>query len=441
MYTRVWFLRVAMLGIVISIFQSAPSASAQMSKNLFGMRADSEVVTTWHTEPWPSVQFGSIRLWDSHTAWMDLNPSQGQYDWSYLDLWLAHAQAGGQNVLYTFGRTAPWASSNPHDQSCHYAVGVCDPPNDLNADGSGPNQHWKDFVTALVNHNQNSRTAHIQYWELWNEPFQPWEWNGTIPQMVRMVSDASAIIKNADPSAVILSPSFMWEDKAYLKWMDVYLASGGAKYADAISVHGYVYSHGGKDPVPENLIPYDQNFRAVLSNYGMAKMPIWDTEVGFGLPEKGMVDEDMQAAFVARLFLLHRSRWIRRLYWYSWNCPMGQLWAPDPKDRTLPGTLLKPGVAYEQISEWLVGTHMKGSCSIQGNSGSIWTCELYRPEDGFQGLVVWDASKTCSNGSCSTSNYQFSGNYNYYRTLDGDKIAISGNEVPIGAKPILLQNQ
>ncbi len=410
-----------------------------MPANLFGLRADSALVNPWHTEPWPVVQFGSVRLWDAHTSWMETNPSYGTYDWTYLDLWLQHAADGGQSVLYTFGLTPSWASSNPNDRSCHTAPGSCDPPNDLNPDGSGTNQHWKDFVTALVDHNHNSTTAKITLWELWNEPFQPWEWTGTIPQMIRMVSDARAIIKNADPNAVVLSPSFMWESKTYFKWMSAYLAAGGGQYADGITVHGYVYSHGGKHPVAENLMTYLAEFKGVLKTFGLGSLPIYDTETGFGIPNKKLLaDPDLQAAFVARLFLLHQANGLKSLYWYAWNDPMGQLWKADPRDHTKPGTVLKPGISYGNISDWMVGANMPSGCNVSG--GTVWTCKLTR-SGGYRALAVWDTAETCHSGSCETSNYQYSGTYKTYLALDGTKHTINGSKVPIGAKPILLQNR
>ena len=54
------------------------------------------------SESWPSVPLGSIRLWDTHTTWNDLEPSKGAYNWSLLDGYLALAQAHNVDVLYTF---------------------------------------------------------------------------------------------------------------------------------------------------------------------------------------------------------------------------------------------------------------------------------------------------------------------------------------------------
>src|ERR1700680_198727 len=322
-----------------------------LAQGLFDLSVNPGVVSKWKPEPWPEVPFSSLRLWDANTAWQEMNLANGVYDWTVLDAWLAMAHVGGQHVLYTFGQTPKWASSQPNDKGCAGGPGTCDPPNDLNPDGSGTNRHWKDFVTALALHSKNSLTAHIEAWELWNEPFATWQWTGTYAQMVRMASDASEIIKSFDPNAVVLSPSVDWAWGQPRTWLANYFAAGGTQYADAIAVHGYVYLYGGKRDEPEDMVGMAQKFRAVLSAYGQNSKPIWDTEASWGYGYKNRYnDPDMQAGWLARFYLLHRSSSIKRLFWYSYNSDndFGTLWLPDPKDRTMKGTLLKAGIAFAE---------------------------------------------------------------------------------------------
>src|ERR1700687_5893000 len=51
-------------------------------RTLFGLDMNYFVTTK---QPWPSIPFGSLRLWDSATGWAQLNPRKGEYDWSQLD--------------------------------------------------------------------------------------------------------------------------------------------------------------------------------------------------------------------------------------------------------------------------------------------------------------------------------------------------------------------
>jgi hypothetical protein len=82
------------------------------------------------------------------------------------------------------------------------APGQCDPPTDLNADGSGTDlffRNWVGAYSAHVNAGGYTNThAHVGYWEVWNEPDTGKFWStvyGTYDQLIRMQQDAYCIIK------------------------------------------------------------------------------------------------------------------------------------------------------------------------------------------------------------------------------------------------------
>jgi hypothetical protein len=423
--------------VFLQVFFFTDKSKAQAADEFFGLQMNAGIVTQ---QPWPVVSFGSTRLWNSDTHWADINTADGVYDWSVLDKWLAAAQLHKVDVLYTFGRTPNWASSNPNDPNCAGGLGVCDPPDDLNPDGSGPDLHWKNFVTALVAHNQSSTGAHIQYWETWNEAYHSRGWNGTTAQMMRLAHDARAIIKAADPAAILLTPSTAFSLDGRI-WLDNYLTAGGGQYADAIAVHGYVQTpHHAWGP--EDFNKYLSLIKTILVKHGQGSKSIWDTEASWGQASKtGPTDLDMQAGYVARFYLLHWSNGIPRFYWYQWNSQddVGTLWVPDPHNPTGPGTVLKPGIAYGQMFEWVVGASLSSACSNGSGNRSIWTCELSR-SGGYQAEAVWDSSMSCRHGRCRRSEYRVAAKYKQYRTLDGKTIPITNSTVLIGAKPILLEN-
>ena len=292
-------------------------------------------------EPWPGtccdVKFGTMRLWNSGVAWYELNTSQGVYDWSKLDIWLQLAQEKGVDVLYTFGELPTWASSDPTDQDCAaypQDPGSCDPPKDLNPDGTGTDQIWKDFVTAIVTH----AAGQIHYWETWNEASNHGtkgvkgvgQWRGTIPQMVRMAKDASTIIHRLDPSAIVLSPSTRVDIPKDNIWLGKYLAKGG-KYAQVIAFHGYVQEKGSV-PVPETLIKLMEGatgYKSVLNKHHQGKKQLFNTEASWGITgSTGLTDPDEQAGFVARYYLMNRLEQVSRFYWYQWDGSAGTLWSP-----------------------------------------------------------------------------------------------------------------
>ena len=378
--------------------------------------------------PWPTVSFGSMRLWDTQTKWADMNTAQGVFDFSKLDAKLAKLAAEKiTDVILTFGGTPAWISSNTTNSNCAYLTqngpGTCAPPKDLNPDGTGTDQAWKDYITALAKH-LNGR---IKYFELWNEPTDLYFWTGTIAQLARMAKDASPILKAVDPQAKLATgspvPSSTWTVQ---NWMTQFLSAAGVSSVDIIAFHGYV---GGTSP--EHIVNLINGISQAVTTSGASSLPMWDTEASWGA-DTDVPDLDLEAAYVGRFHLIQAGMGVDRFYWYRWDsATRGTLWDPATGIR-------KAGIAYQQSYNWLVGATMSGPCT---SAGTVWTCAITRP-GGFRALAVWDAGGTCSSGSCTTSNYTPNSAYIRYRTLDGNSVAITpGAAIKIGAKPVLLQNQ
>jgi len=231
--------------VAAMILLSASLAAAQISPQFFAMHINR------NTDPWPStvgVQFSSWRSVASEVKWSDINTAPGVYDWTNLDKWLSFTAANGQTVLYTFYFTPSWASQCPSCtcNSGNEPPGGCYPPNDLNSDGTGTDQHVKDFITALMQHEGPGK---IQYIEIWNEPNIPAEYGGTVAQLVSMARDVRQIAQSYDPNIKITSPPETGDGKGATKmlYLGAFLSAGGGQYVDVIGLHGYVQN-------PEDLI-------------------------------------------------------------------------------------------------------------------------------------------------------------------------------------------
>jgi hypothetical protein len=431
-----WLLLTLLIGSLLSCAgvstgnsnNTLPGATRPGAANslFFGMQMSADVLKR---QPWPTSAFGTIRLWDTNTAWGEINTAPGVYDWTVLDRWISAAQSHGvSDLMYTFGKTPVWASVSPNDTSCaaFWEGGACDPPDDLNPDGTGTDQHWKDFVTAIATH----AAGKIKYWEGWNEPENITEWTGTAAQLVRMAKDARSIILGVDPKAVMLTPP------SQDAWFQQYVAAGGVQYADVVTFHGYFGLHCGAFPDASRVANRVNNIQATLAAAGINGKPLWDTEASWGNEQTScFTDQDQRAAFLAQFYLLHLSANVSRFYWYQWdNNSWGTLWSPNPAPK---GTVLEPGLAYQQVHDWLAGSTLAAPCS---SSGTQWTCTFTGPS-GYEAEAVWDTSQSCTNGTCTTVDISIDPKYTRSHDLAGNSAVVSSHAVAVGLKPVWLANQ
>ena len=400
-----------LLVLAFQVLCLASALSAQVPGSFFGMHMS---VRALRSGAWPPIPFSSLRLWDTKTSWAQLNPSRGKYEWGTLDDWLNDTQSHGVDVLYTFGHTPPWASSGARQDSCAYEPGACSPPNDLKDDGSGSDQNWKDFVTAIAKHSAGK----IKYWEIWNEPINRKMWTGTIPQLVRMAKDANSIIKSIDPDAVVLTPTLAMGTPRAKSWTKEYFATGAGDYADAIAYHAYV-------SVPEDVVQVIEDLRNTAGKYGQDSKPLWQTEGSWGKSESvGFTDFDQQADYMIKLYTLLTSYRVAKFYWYAWANPgWGTLWSPDRGARPA-------AMAYEKVHGWLLGAVFKQPCRV---TDDVWTCDFTKAGNISENRIVWAARQ-------GKVNYTPPATFRVQRDLADRSTAVKG-AITISSRPVLLTNQ
>jgi hypothetical protein len=441
------------------LISSLVSAQPRVPAQYFGMHLV-------RSQPWPTVPFGSVRLWDTDTRWQQMNPARDVYDFSNLDAYLALAKTHGvSDIVLVLGGTPNWISSDPGNATCDYAsiaTGSCAPPADLNVDGTGTNQAWRTFVYQLAAHvaSLNSTYSSVTTYEMWNEFSRNTEsWTGTNAQMLRLAQDAYCILKGSSPitatgercsaqnmnvpgvgvvpAATIMSPSAQASGPD-VGVLGVYLgAPGAARAADVIATHDYTYGSACCASA-EALAAHWSALQHVLPS-AVSGVPIWSTEGSWGDTAIKEPDRDMQSAYVARAHLLGWSLGYKRMYWYAWGNSWGRLWSQSGINGCSDGgsgvgCRSQAASAYAAVYSWMVGNTMTRPCTA---SGSIYTCELKRP-DGTKTLAVWDAAQSCASGSCAHSTYGVPGGYGLYLDLANVRHNLTGWTVRIGAKPILL---
>ncbi|HTS08606.1 MAG TPA: beta-galactosidase [Candidatus Eisenbacteria bacterium] len=426
--------------------------------------------------PWPTIGFKEARIWSnvSDARWAQINPAQGQYDFTVLDGFLSEFyQHSMTDVLYTIGQLPPWASSKPNDTTCDFSTdtnatfGGCDLPADIDANGNGSDATYINFVTALAQH-VNDPTylqthAPIKYWEPWNEWYRnptvyPGDkfWNNfdhvsiyaTYAQMVRMTADLRCVVvgtgcvagvsypvKGIDPTSKIVSPSdgadineslsvfqnFLYCNASPIPGSNCNASNAGSPLVDVLNSHWY--EPPGLGMLPESVIAQVSAYYQALSATDQGK-PIWSGEGSWGDDSK-ITDPDQQMAWVARYYLSGWTAGLKRMYWYGYDSPhYGTLWTS--------GTgLNQAGQAYGTVSKWLYQAKpASGSASVCSPNSTLWTCNIILG-NGSSAEIIWDTS------SSPTGPQSVSSNFGNMQDLTGTNTAISGT-VQVGNKPILL---
>jgi hypothetical protein len=478
---------------VTSPTQNYPAPSPGLTGNFFGIN------TNTATDPWPGTMLPltSWRTLGSQVKWADINTGPGVYDFTLLDQWLAKAKASQTDVLFTVFATPSWVSSHGVNSGvpntcCAYqsqnGPGICDPPVDLECDGSGTDQTFISFLTALVQH---VGPGTIKYWELWNEPNVPDQWNGdadcaSVPHagdlmLARMAKDLRTTVLSLDPNAKFTTPAATTGNLAGA-WLADYLTnSDGGTYADINAFHGYINTGlcPSDCPMAEAVASQIDYIETVLPSAYQSK-PLFDTEGYWGgtkshgvgpscstgdakgnlidtadkqLPDSedtpmfrlqsfqennAITDPDQQASFVARYYLMQMWKGVAKFYWWNWDIDTSAFYDPSTNGLT------PAGVAYTQIVRWTNGGQATvGPCATSPSSSTQWTCAIKSPS-GTQAVAVWDTAQTCNNGTCTTVSASLSSfdsassNFSSYLDLSGNTTAISNGAVPVGLKPILL---
>jgi Glycosyl hydrolase catalytic core len=373
---------------------------ALVPATLFGMHIHRATTTT----PWPSVAFGTLRLWDAGVDWASLEPEKGDWVFAKLDKYVDLAEQHDVEVLLTMALSPTWASSRPNEQS-RYSPGRAAGPKNI--------EDWDDYVRTVATRYK----GRILDYEIWNEPNLKGFFSGTPEQMVQLTREAHTILKDVDPSNIVVSPSATGEGG--VPWLDRFLQLGGGKYVDVIGYHFYV------EKPPEATLDLIAKVKTVMSRHGLEGEPLWDTELGWARP-KPFPSEQEAAAYVARAYILHWAAGVSRLYWFAWDQQVFALQMVGADSRSV-----KPaGVAYAQVENWLIGARM---ISCESDSGGTWVCRISR-DGGYRAWILWNVDRNLAFSIPRDWKAQD------FRDLSGMKSGLKGeNTLAISASPILVE--
>lgn len=175
------------------------------------------------------VGFHGIRV---HTVdWEAIEPERGKFNWIRLDAAMKIAREYGFHdafcVFNVFG-VPRWASSNP--QGNRIALGSLKNYKTVIPENLSD---WQNFLVRLMR-----RYPDVRNFELWNEPHFPGYsvfWSDTPENHVKLIAAGYEAIKKENPAAVVWWAGL---SRRYAEFYRRFLALGGGKYFDVLSIHG-----------------------------------------------------------------------------------------------------------------------------------------------------------------------------------------------------------
>lgn len=340
-----------------------------VDKTFFGMHYNKPIVGDSPQTPWIDWGHGSMRLWDVGINWIQIEPTQGNFDWTRFDTLVAYAESHNLELLMTLGQPPKWATGGL--QNLDYGATYNGyPPVD--------NQYWIDYLNAVGNRYKGK----IKYYEVWNEATQTGNFfKGTSEQLVTLTRLANQTLKAIDPEIKILSPSFVGINKIATDF-DSFLAAGGGNYIDIVAYHLYCYPFS-----PEYVINEVSLIKKQLAKYNIDSLPVWNTEQNWlnykdndGVIKTTNMPPDMQSAYLFRMFLTNLAAGIERCFFY------GQSMNLSIEILDSSGNVLQPGLAFQMLTKWLIGSRLIEFNKITDNNGYAVTIEM---ANGDKAIFIW----------------------------------------------------
>ena len=228
--------------------------------------------------------------------WSDLEPREGQFDFSKYDALVDILCGHGLGILGLLHynpawRQGPWNAAPDPAAFERYARAVA--------------KHFKGAVA---------------HWEIWNEPDHPIYWHpqDSLEAYARLLKRIYPVLKEADPQCQVLIGGLTNTVSNNLERL---YEQAGAESFDIVNIHPFVSPLADR-PVEELRRMVDHT-RGVMQRYGDGAKPIWVTEIGCpGSAENQTwwlgksLDENRQAEWVASVYA-EALQWknVEKIFW------------------------------------------------------------------------------------------------------------------------------
>ncbi|SHT78376.1 beta-galactosidase [Mycobacteroides abscessus subsp. abscessus] len=260
---------------------SAPSTIGIADSGLYG-QTQAQIDQTLDTLQSIGVQ--DIRVF---VPWIFVEPTQGTYNWSYMDMVMQAAAARNMGVMAEIASTPTWAGSS----TSITGAGTPDPAT------------YAAFAAAVAKRYGSTISAY----EIWNEPNYVLSSDPIdATAYAALLKAAYPAIKAVDPTATVVAGalgsvisfgSITLDPVTFVKQM---LAAGASGYFDALSFHPYQeslpFSSGAG--VANSPLTQLNSIYQLLQQYGDGNLKIWISEFGASTND---VSEQTQADLIKNL--------------------------------------------------------------------------------------------------------------------------------------------
>lgn len=353
-------------GAAVAPCASQTPGPEPLPEHFWGMHVSSPI-----GEGFPDAPIAAVNLTTSGVYWNQVETAPGVYQFDRLDAMVDTAEDRGARAMLVLGSTPSF-----------HALGVsADEARSAAPDPAA----WRAWVSAVV-----ERYADRLDYQIWPEPNIAGNWAGTPEEMAELTVAASEVIRERAPDALVVAPATTLRLESQRDWMERFWraevdGTPVARSVDAVALDPFPLEDG----TPEDSLDLVCEARAILDRHGV-DLPVWTNEINYGVPSGGTLEAEpypdrLQAAVVARTYLLHAATGLGRVYWLGWFSYPG-LSVELARD----GVPTAAGEAYAVVHDWLAGAP-RPVCRVEGGTH---TCLVDRKQEDLR--VLWRERGTAS---------------------------------------------
>ncbi|HET6566810.1 MAG TPA: beta-galactosidase [Rhodothermales bacterium] len=358
-----------------------------------------------------------VNTWRGSFGWDDYEPSQGTYDFTWLNDFANLAAQYNISLRPYLGYTAPWAAIGGSD-----GIYWNDPPANL--------QDWTNFVANLSA--DLSSHSNVLSYEIYNEENDTFWWEGSMAQYNDVLRAASDAIHINDPDAQVILGGFVFPEYEWINGTCTTYQNAGA--FDIAPFHAYPETWSRNNVTVESYLDaqyHDWYVPSVQNDCG--GKPIWINETGFAAPYNGTTEQDQANWWVRAFATFLADPNIEHLGIYeikdldpssgaigdSTNYHLGLTYA----DRTKKLAFYTVDMLTDLFNVGTITT-ADGELTKSGRSRGF-NGHLFKRPDGSQILIVYDVSSsatvdlTVQTPGTSVTEYALNGSSSTYSNFDG----------------------